>query len=102
MTNDAASAAVSLDWIDGALKQQLLAAFVIASVAGTVWLACRVVNPNQDVEHYYQQKHKPLYYLIKLCYGVIFAAAIFNARFIVSSIVSAFASRHAKKASRRS
>jgi hypothetical protein len=68
-------------------KRQLLAAFVVASVAGIVMLACRVANPNQDVEHYYKRKHKPLYYLMKLCYVVILAAAMFNARYIVMNVL---------------
>jgi hypothetical protein len=82
--------------MDRDTRKQLIAAVVVASVAGMVMLAYRACNPGQGAEHYYMHKHKPMYCLMQLCTAVIFAAIGFNGRFIAGHVFTLLTDRMKK------
>lgn len=72
--------------MDPEKRRNMVASAVVLGVSGTVALAYQKCNPDQSVEYFYLNKHKPLYCLLKLCTVVIFAAVAFNARFLISGV----------------
>lgn len=68
---------------------ELVVAVGLMLLSGAVWLVYRAANPFKGAEHYYAQRNKMAYRLMKLCYYVIIVAFMFNARYIVSAILGA-------------
>ena len=84
--------------MDRNTRKQLIAAVVVATVAGMVAVAYRACNPGQGAEHFYMNKHKPMYCLMQLCTAVIFAAVGFNCRFIAGHVFTMLTNRLKKMA----
>lgn len=64
--------------------EDVMAALCVAALAGAVMMAFLHGNPSFGAEHYWRNTHAPTYWVLKMCRVVIFAAIVYNARYILA------------------
>lgn len=70
------------------MKNDLLAAVVVAAVSGLSLLAYRIVNGHQEAERFYYHRHIALFFVMHACNVVVVAAFALNAKYILAQVGS--------------
>jgi hypothetical protein len=69
------------------LSTEFVVAVITACVSGIVIVLAKAANPQQGAERYFMRHHKPVYLVLKLAHVVLFAAMLWNVRFIIGFVL---------------